>query len=103
MATAKETGAVFFVKVQFNQPPDFLLRTLSQVQARHRMRPSKIADYVDEAVAENSMLEGNGFVRPEAPNQLVCCPIMFSNQENLLPWTDQGKEPSYGTESRRLG
>ena len=66
-----ESGGVFVVKGELNQPPDVLLRTLSQVQARHRMRPSKITEYINEAVVKNSMLEDNGFVRPDAPDQLI--------------------------------
>ena len=51
-----EEGRVFTVKGQLNQPPEFLLRTLSQVQARHKIQPNKIADYIAEAVANNLML-----------------------------------------------
>ena len=67
-----EDGGVFVVKGQLNQPPEMLLRTLSQVQARHRLRPSKIIQYIDEAVGKNSMLEDNGFVRPDVPDRLMC-------------------------------
>lgn len=63
-----ESGGVFTVKGQLNQPPTFLLQTLSQVQARHRLRPSKIAEYITDAVGKNLMLEDHGFVRPDEPD-----------------------------------
>jgi nucleoside phosphorylase len=67
-----ESGGTFTFKGQLNQPPELVLRTLSQLQARHKMRPNKIAEYIHEAVAKNEMLEDNGFVRPDIPDQLFC-------------------------------
>ena len=67
-----ESGGVFTVKGQLNQPPEFLLRTLSQVQARHKIQSSKIGLYITDAVAKNDILEENGFVRPDVPDRLFC-------------------------------
>jgi hypothetical protein len=45
-----ENGSKFIVKGQLNQPPTLLLQTLTQLRARHAMRPSKVSDYINEVI-----------------------------------------------------
>lgn len=55
-----------------NQPPALLLHTLAQLRARHRMRPSKVPDYIQEVLQQNPMLEENGFALPSTSDCLFC-------------------------------
>jgi nucleoside phosphorylase len=67
-----EKGGMFAVKGQLNQPPALLLHTLAQLRARHAMRPSKVTDYMHEAIRRNPMMEENGFTLPSMPDCLFC-------------------------------
>lgn len=67
-----EDGAKFVVKGQLNQPPALLLNALAQLRARHRMRPSRIMEYIHEAIRRNPMMEDSGFTLPSVPDSLFC-------------------------------
>lgn len=67
-----EKGGRFEVKGQLNQPPTLLLNTLTQLRARHAMRPSKVTDYMQEAIQRNPMMEENGFTFPSMSDHLFC-------------------------------
>ena len=60
------------VKGQLNQPPTLLLQTLAQLRARHAMRPSKVPDFVNEAIKRNPMMEETGFIFPTESDCLYC-------------------------------
>lgn len=67
-----ESGGKFVVKGQLNQPPALLLHTVTQLRARHAMRPSKVSDYISEAVARNPMIEESGFAFPAESDCFHC-------------------------------
>lgn len=67
-----ETGGKFVVKGLLNQPPALLLHTLAQLRARHAMRPSKVPDYIKEAIGRNPIMEESGFILPTEPDCLYC-------------------------------
>lgn len=67
-----EKGGKFVFKGQLNQPPALLLQAMAQLRARHAMRPSKVTDYIDEAIRRNPMMEENGFTLPAMPDRLFC-------------------------------
>ena len=77
-----ETGGKFVVKGQLNQPPALLLHTLAQLRARHAMRPSKVPDYMKEAIRRNPMMEESGFILPTEPDCLYCS-VCDKDIENL--------------------
>jgi nucleoside phosphorylase len=68
-----EDGGKFVVKGQLNQPPALLLQTLAQLRARHGMRPSKVSDYITEAIEQNPMMEDTGFTLPSESDCFYCC------------------------------
>jgi nucleoside phosphorylase len=70
---AEERGK-FVVKGQLNQPPALLLQTLAQLRARHAMRPSRVADYMKEAIERNPMMEETGFTLPD-DHDCLCCSV----------------------------
>jgi len=67
-----ESGGRFVVKGQLNQPPALLLHTITQLRARHAMRPNKVADYISEALERSPMLEESGFTLPTKPDYFYC-------------------------------
>ncbi|OAP54595.1 hypothetical protein AYL99_11043 [Fonsecaea erecta] len=67
-----EAGGKFVVKGKLNQPPALLLHTLTQLRARHTMRPSKVPNYIKEAIRRNPMMEEYGFTLPTEPDCLYC-------------------------------
>ena len=67
-----ESGGHFVIKGQLNQPPALLLNAVVQLRARHRMLPSKMSTYIDQAIKTNPMLEENGFGLPNDPDCLYC-------------------------------
>ena len=67
-----ENGGKFVVKGQLNQPPALLLQTLAQLRARHGMRPSKVSDYINEAIERNPMMEETGFTLPSESDCFYC-------------------------------
>lgn len=60
-----EQGGHFVLKGQLNQPPALLLNTVTQLRARHKMRPSQLVTYIGAALTANATLEDNGFGLPE--------------------------------------
>jgi nucleoside phosphorylase len=67
-----ENGGKFVVKGQLNQPPALLLQTLARLRAEHNMGPSKVLDYINEAIERYPMMEENGFTFPSLPDHLFC-------------------------------
>ena len=67
-----ESGGKFVVKGQLNQPPALLLQTLAQLRARHAMRPSKVSEYINEAIGRSPMLEETGFTFPSESDCFYC-------------------------------
>ncbi|OAL36804.1 hypothetical protein AYO20_03859 [Fonsecaea nubica] len=67
-----EDGGEFVVKGQLNQPPALLLKTLAQLRARHAMHPSKVSDYITEAIERNPMMEETGFTIPSEADCFYC-------------------------------
>ena len=77
-----ESGGKFVVKGQLNQPPALLLQTLAQLRARHAMRPSKVSEYITEAIGRSPMLEETGFTFQASPIASTVVP------ETALPLAD---------------
>ncbi|KIX01149.1 uncharacterized protein Z518_08874 [Rhinocladiella mackenziei CBS 650.93] len=67
-----EDSGKFVVKGLLNQPPPLLLQTLAQLRARHGMRPSKVSDYITEAIERNPMMEETGFTLPSESDCFYC-------------------------------
>ncbi|KAJ9603646.1 hypothetical protein H2200_011832 [Cladophialophora chaetospira] len=67
-----ENGGKFVRKGQLNQPPTLLLQTLTQLRARHSIRPSKMSGYMTDAIERNPMMEESGFTLPSEPDCLYC-------------------------------
>jgi len=68
-----EDGGKFVVKGQLNQPHTLLLQTLAQLRARYAMRPSKVSDYINEAIKQNPIMEETGFTLPGESDCFYCC------------------------------
>jgi hypothetical protein len=79
-----EDGETLVVKGQLNQPPTLLLQTLTQIQARHAMRPSKIPDYMSESIARNPMMEETGFTFP-TESDCFYCSVCHNDVESPAP------------------
>jgi nucleoside phosphorylase len=67
-----ENGEKFVVKGQLNQPPALLLQTLAHLRARHDMLPSKVSDYINEAIERNPIMEETGFTLPRESDCFYC-------------------------------
>src|SRR5437764_14396677 len=80
-----ESGGKFVVKGQLNQPPALLLQTLAQLRARHAIRPSKVSEYINEAIGRSPMLEETGLTFPSESDcfyYIVCHKAIESTQAN---------------------
>jgi nucleoside phosphorylase len=75
-------GGEFEVKGQLNRPPSLLLQALTQLRARHAMRPSKVPGHIDEAVKQNPMMEEHGFAFPTQLDRF-CCHMCHQDSETL--------------------
>ena len=67
-----ENEGKFTIKGQLNQPPGLLLQTIAQLRARHAMRPSKVPNYMKEAIERNLMMEETGFTFPVESDYFYC-------------------------------
>ncbi|KIX05301.1 uncharacterized protein Z518_06173 [Rhinocladiella mackenziei CBS 650.93] len=79
-----ENGGKFVVKGQLNAPPALLLQTLAQLRARHAMRPSKVSNYISEAITRNPMMEESGFTFPSLPDCFYCS-VCDKDIESSIP------------------
>lgn len=65
-------GGEFLLKGQLNQPPNVVLTSLNQLQARHNMGRSKVIDYIKETLQRETALANGGFAFPDTPDHLYC-------------------------------
>jgi len=89
-----ETGGIFVVKGQLNQPPQVLLKALARLRAEHDRRDSKVPIYLDEAIGRNPKMRKTGYIFPTEPDCLYCsqCNQDIEDPDGDCPGTHQGRE-----------